>query len=267
MQTLTQIDVRDVQAVYDGAEGDFWELVMGEQIHVGGLSASKDLAERARIAPATIGVDLCCCSGAGMRFLVRFFDVGHVIGVDVTQRVVDRGRLRTRAEGLTSRIDFVVADATASGLASASADFVSAEDAWCYVADKALLVREAARIVRRGGTVAFTDWIAGPEPMTDEEATRLLRFMKLPNIVTLDEYRSLLDEAGCDVETARYTGRFAGHVDLYVDMLTMQLTYDALKLIDFDLELMQALGAELAFLQRLAHQAKVSQGQFVARRR
>ena len=43
MQTLSGVGLADVQAVYDGAEGDLWELVMGEQIHIGGLSASTDL--------------------------------------------------------------------------------------------------------------------------------------------------------------------------------------------------------------------------------
>lgn len=37
VQTLEGIGLADVQAVYDGAEGDLWELVMGEQIHIGGL--------------------------------------------------------------------------------------------------------------------------------------------------------------------------------------------------------------------------------------
>ena len=40
MQTLSGIGLSDVQAVYDGAEGDLWELVMGEQIHIGGMASS-----------------------------------------------------------------------------------------------------------------------------------------------------------------------------------------------------------------------------------
>ena len=29
--------LNDVQAVYSGAEGQLWELIMGQQIHIGGL--------------------------------------------------------------------------------------------------------------------------------------------------------------------------------------------------------------------------------------
>ena len=264
MQTVPGISLADVQAVYDGAEGELWELVMGEQIHIGGLSASMDLADRASIAENSEGVDLCCCNGAGMRFLVRFRNAGHMTGVDATERIVQRGRLRTEQEGLSDRIEFVHGDATETGLPSASADFVWGEDAWCYVTDKGKLIAEATRIVRPGGKVAFTDWLTGPEPITDQEAERFLRFMKFPNVLELDDYRELLQDCGCQVETAEDTGRFASHVDLYLDMLNMQLTYDALKRIGFDMELMQSLGGEMGFIQQLAHERKICQARFVA---
>jgi len=44
----------------------------------------------------------------------------------------------------------------------------------------------------------------------------------------------------------------------------MQLTYDALKRIGFDTELMQALGAEMGFVQQLAHERKICQGRLIA---
>jgi SAM-dependent methyltransferase len=264
MHTLTEVGLADVQAVYAGAEGDLWELVMGEQIHIGGLSSSVELADRARIAEGSLGVDLCCCNGAGMRFLVRFRKIAHMTGVDATERIVERGRQRTAQEELTNSVEFVLGDATETGLPDEEFDFVWGEDAWCYVEDKKKLIGEAARLVRRGGTIAFTDWVTGPEQMSDDEGERYLRFMKFPNVVAIDDYRALLEEFGCQVETAEDTGRFASHVDLYLDMLNKQLTYDALKLIGFDMELMQSLGGEMVFIQQLAHAHKICQGRFVA---
>lgn len=105
MQTLERVSLADVQAVYAGAEGDLWELVMGEQIHIGGFGSSMDLAERAGIGGGARGVDLCCCTGAGMRFLVRFRGVERMVGVDATERMVSRGRERAEAEGLAGEID------------------------------------------------------------------------------------------------------------------------------------------------------------------
>jgi len=267
VKSTTGIGLANVQGVYGGPEGRLWELVMGEQIHIGGLASSMDLAETAQITAESRGVDLCCCSGAGMRFLVRFRKVARMTGVDATTRMVQLGRQRCADEGLADRIEFVEAEATATALPDGEADFVWGEDAWCYVADKPALIAEAARLLRPGGTVAFTDWIEGPAGLDDAPAERFLKFMKFPNVQDLDGYRALLEAAGCDVLVAEDTGRFAPHVDLYLNMLNMQLTYDALKIIGFDRDLMAAMGGEMRFMRHLAHDGRIAQGMFVARKR
>ncbi len=256
-----------VRAIYSGAEGELWELLMGQQIHIGGFKASADLAERAQIGTEQHGVDLCCCSGAGMRFLVRFRDVAAMTGVDATEAVIERGKERCRAEGLSEQIRFIHGDACVTGLPDGAADFVWGEDAWCYVLDKARLISEAVRVVKSGGTIAFTDWISGTVPMTAVESGRFLQFMSFPNVENLEGYRCLLDGAGCAVITAEDTGRFAPHVDLYLDMVEKQLTYDALRILDFNTDALDAVGAEIHFLRKLAHAGKIAQGRFIALKR
>ena len=267
MKSIDKIGLSDVQGVYGGPEGDLWELVMGQQIHIGGFQSSMALAEKAGIAPGTSGVDLCCCNGAGMRFLVRFRNVARMMGVDATQTVVERGRARCKAEGLADKIAFTLADACNTGLPGAGADFIWGEDAWCYVVDKQKLIAEAVRLVKPGGTIAFTDWVEGPSPLINGESERLLRFMKFPNILDIEGYASLLAKYGCDVIVAEDTGRFAPCIDLYLNMLNTQLTYDALRIINFDLPMMDALAAEMNFARDLAHAGKIVQGMFVARKR
>ena len=267
MKSMDNIGLKEVQAVYSGPEGRLWELIMGEQIHIGGFVSSMDLAEKAGISSGMKGVDLCCCNGAGMRFLVRFREVARMHGVDATEKVVQQGRLRCEQEGLSDKTEFTLADVCDSGLDDASADFIWGEDAWCYVVDKEKLIAEAARIVRPDGVIAFTDWIEGKTGLSDTEAKRFLSFMKFPNVQNLEGYSELLTANDCEVITAEDTGRFGPYVDLYLNMLNMQLTYDALKIIGFDSELMQSMGAEMAFMQELAHAGKIAQGLFVARKK
>jgi hypothetical protein len=100
--------------------------------------------------------------------------------------------------------------------------------------------------------------------MSDEEAARFLTFMKFPNVQDIEGYSVLLEANGCEVSTAEDTGQFPPHVDLYLDMLNKQLTYDALKIIGFDMELMQAMGGEMVFMQGLARDGKIAQGRFIA---
>jgi len=264
MQVATNIGLADVTAVYSGPEGDLWELIMGQQIHIGGLKSTLDLVERAGIKPGSNGVDLCCCNGAGMRALVRLCNVGSMIGVDATETVVERGRRRCAEEGLSDRIRFVLADVCDSGLPAGSADFVWGEDAWCYVTDKPKLVAEAARVVRPGGTIAFTDWCEGPAGLTSAEAERFLGFMKFPTLQSIPGYAEALQTNGCRVVSAEDTERFGPYMDLYMNMIEMQFTYDALRIIGFDMGMMEMLAGEMAFLRDLAHARKIAQGRFIA---
>ena len=117
--------------------------------------------------------------------------------------------MRCRIEGLAEQIEFTLADACHCGLPDAMADFVWGEDAWCYVVDKGSLVAEAARLVKPGGTIAWTDWVEGPARLSPTEAQRFLQFMKFPNIYNLDDYAAALARNGCDVLVCEDTGQFA----------------------------------------------------------
>ena len=264
MKSAPQIHLCDVQAVYSGPEGRLWELLMGEQIHLGGFQSSMDLAQRAGIAAGSHGLDLCCCTGAGMRFLARFLNVAHMTGVDATSTVVQLGRRRCADEGSADKISFVEGNVCATGLPSGQFDFAWGEDAWCYVEDKTKLIAEAARLIKPHGTIAFTDWMEGPTGLTDAEAARYLGFMKFPNVLTLGEYQSLLKKNGCVVRVAQDTERFASSMPLYLDMIEKQLTYDALKIIGFDSALAATLVGEMKFIQSLAQAGKIIQGLAVA---
>lgn len=267
MQTHPDVHLAHVQSVYAGPEGRLWELLMGEQIHLGGLASTLDLAERAGIAAGTEGVDLCCASGAGLRCLLRFRGVARMTGVDATPAMLDLARQRAVAEGVTDRVTFVQADVRATGLDGGRFDFVWGEDAWCYVEDKARLIAEAARLLKPGGTIAFTDWMEGSTVMTPGEARRYLTFMKFPSVLSLADYRDLLERNGCDVRVELDTGRFAGQVPLYLEMIEKQLTYDALKILGFDQALAGTLLGEMRFLHGLAASGKILQGLVVAAKR
>src|SRR5262245_46473190 len=123
MKSIEGIGLAEVTSLYDSTQNDLLRILYGQQIHIGGMKASIDLAERAGIGSGFSGVDLCCCNGAGMRFLVRFRNVTSMIGVDATESVVECGRRLCREEALDDRIRFVLADACQTGLSTASADF------------------------------------------------------------------------------------------------------------------------------------------------
>jgi ubiquinone/menaquinone biosynthesis C-methylase UbiE len=255
----TGMTLKDVQGVYAGAEGRLWELIMGEQIHAGGFASSMDLATRAGIKPGWKGIDLCSALGAGCRFLVGNFKA-VMCGVAGTPHMIEEAR--KRAPFGEWGIEFKLGDVLEIPYPDAIFDFVWGEDAWCYVTDKNKLVAEAARVLKPGGTVAFTDWVEGPAGLTEAEALRFNTFMKFPDMQTIPGYKGLLEKHGFEVREASQI-EFAKYVDLYLTMLTEQLTFDALRIVGNDMAVFQGLGAEMVDMQQKVHADKITRGRFI----
>ena len=258
--------LKEVQEVYSGPEGELWELIMGEQIHVGGFKSSMELAKNAGIQAGWHGIDLCSALGAGCRFLVKNFGV-TMLGQDGTPKMLNWAIERAAAEGLADKISFVEGDLSHSIKADDSQfDFAWGEDTWCYLADKEKLISEAARVVKPGGIIAFTDWIEGPAGLSDEEAERINTFMKFPYMENQKGYEALLEKYGFEIlESTDLTEEFANYVDFYIKMLTDQLTYDALKIIGDNMELFQGLGGEMMYMSQVSHEGKMGRGRFIGK--
>ncbi len=265
---MKKIDVtlKNVQDVYDGPEGVLWELIMGEQIHVGGFKSSMELATRAGIKPNMRGIDLCSALGAGCRFLVKNFKV-NMVGLDATRTMLNKAVQRAKAEGFSNRIAFRQGDVTEIPFPDSNFDFVWGEDAWCYVTDKERLLAEAARVLKPGGTLAFTDWIEGPNGLSEPDAERINRFMKFPYMESQQGYEKLIAEYDLSiVESTDLTPEFADYVQFYIKMLTDQLTFDALRIIGDNMEMFQAMGGEMMFMGEKARAGEMGRGRFIARK-
>jgi SAM-dependent methyltransferase len=199
-----------------------------------------------------------------MRFLSKYREIESIVGVDISSAVVEKGRARCEEEGITN-VEFRCEDACKSTILSDSADFVWGEDAWCYVPDKSLLIKEAVRIVRPGGTIAFTDWVDGV-CLADSEREFLYTGMRFPNLETRDGYSRLLEENGCEVVVEEDTGLFGRQVSLVAEMLDTQFRWDALRLTSFDEERVDLVVQALRIISEWGAAGKIEQARMVARK-
>ena len=267
MRLNPAVDLVQVRAVYEGIQAQLYELFMGQQIHVGGYRSTMDLADAAGIGAGQSGVELCCGSGASMRLLVRLREVHSMTGVELATAPVERGRTSVQREGLGDRVRFIVDDATSTELPEAGADFVWGEDAWCYVPDKESLVAEAARLTKRAGMIAFTDWVEGPTGLSEAEAGQVMETMTFPSLQTLEGYPAMLENHGYEVLIAEDTKRFGPCFESYAALLASQLGFDALAMFDFNVDLLDLVVEQLEGFSRLGYDEKLVQGRFVARKR
>src|SRR6266849_3169008 len=78
---------------------------------------------------------------------------GRVIGVDLSRYLASAAERLAREEGLADRVEFQVGDTRSRELAGGAFDAVVAHILPAHIGDTLSVVKEAARVVRAGGTV------------------------------------------------------------------------------------------------------------------
>jgi SAM-dependent methyltransferase len=135
--------------------------------------------------------DLAC--GAGGPGLWIAVDAGSsLVGVDPSQAGLAAARARAARVGYADRARYVVGTFAATGLGDASVEGVLSVDAIQYAPDKRAVFREARRILRPGGRVAFTAF---------EVSRDRVDGIPVFGVEPIDDYAPLLDEAGFVVDT------------------------------------------------------------------
>jgi sarcosine/dimethylglycine N-methyltransferase len=165
-----------------------------DQDHFGGLAANDRLAERAAIRAGSRVADFCAGLGGPARYYSDVYGA-DVTGIELTpDRVLGAGEL-TRLVGLQDRVRVVHGDVTDVPLAEGSVDAVVSQEALLHVPDKGRGLREAFRILRRGGRLAFTDLVCNVK-LSDEDAALIWEGMAIQTLQGLAGYRRLLETTG-----------------------------------------------------------------------
>ena len=250
--------------IYDSREERLWELVAGEMLHCGGIGQTTAMANEAGIAEGDKVLDLCSGFGTSLRFLAKKFVI-EGYGLDISPYMVEQATRRTRAEGLEGQITHQQGSVYQVPWADSSFDVVWGEDAWCYLESKEGLIKEAVRVLKPGGVIAFSDWMTGPSGLSAEEAERVHGFMKFPNTESLKSYEGLLKKYGMRIKSSEdLCAQFANSVELYLRMIGEQLTYDALRILGDNSELLDQICEEWKFMIEMARNGKFGQGRIVA---
>ena len=149
----------DGKELYDDEHAAFLEHLWGEgYLSPGGEEEVARVLDGVPLAGRTV-LDIGCGSGGITVALVRAFDAERVVGVDVEASVCASARRRVREAGLSGRIEIDLVAPGPLPHPDASFDVVFSKDSIVHVPDKFALARDAARLLRRGGIFAVSDWL------------------------------------------------------------------------------------------------------------
>lgn len=171
-----------------------------DQDHYGGLAANDALAERAGMGPGTRVVDFCAGLGGPARYLAHRYGA-IVTGIELTPSRAAGAQELTRLVGLAERVCIVEGDVMQVPLPDASQDVVVSQEAFLHVPDLATTLAEAFRVLRPGGRIAFTNWVAHA-PLSQADAQLMWDGMAVARLFSLQAHATLLEQAGFHVTSS-----------------------------------------------------------------
>ena len=176
------------------------ELFPHDQDHYGGLTATDELAQGARIRNGSRVADFCAGLGGTVRYLAHRYGA-NVTGIELTPARVAGAQELTKRVGLQETARVIEGNVLEVPLADASMDAVVSQEAFCHVPDLKKALVEAFRILRKDGRLALTDWIAN-EPLTADDAQLMWDGMAIQPLRSISDYCHLVESSGLRVLSA-----------------------------------------------------------------
>jgi SAM-dependent methyltransferase len=158
------------------------DLYAVDQLHGGGLAATKDHARRAQLTAAMHVLDVGCGVGGSARYLAATIGC-RVTGVDLTAEFIVVARDLTRRCGLSPLVAF---------------DHAWSHNVTMNIRDKIAFAREIARVLKPGGRFTCAEYAKGPKGALTFPLS-WARDAGLSFLVTPAEMRAALESGGLRV--------------------------------------------------------------------
>jgi sarcosine/dimethylglycine N-methyltransferase len=176
------------------------ELWPHDQDHYGGIAATDALAAAASIGPGTTVADFCAGLGGTVRYLAHRYGA-DVTGIELTPSRVAAAQELIALVGLQGSARVRQGNVMEAPLPDGAVEVVVSQEALCHVPDRRKTLAEAFRVLRPGGRLAMTDWIANT-PLSTQDAKLMWDGMAIQPLETLSSYKDIASAAGFRVHAA-----------------------------------------------------------------
>lgn len=202
----------DIERYYDLSEVHyqlFWNLEESRSLHYGYwdkntknfhealLNINTILSSLAGIKKDDKVLDAGC--GVGGSSLWLGSNIGcSAIGISLSQKQVNNANQTCRSLGLDSKVRFEKKDFTNTGYADNSFDVVWAIESVCHANDKSEFIKEAYRILKKGGRLIMADFFK-KENLAGNDAAIIHKWATgwaVPDFSTIKDFDSKLKEEG-----------------------------------------------------------------------
>ena len=149
----------------NAAQADYWSSAPGRQwieheeaLDRAMLSILHLLVDRADLRPGDRVADIGCGTGASTLAAAAIVQPGRVLGVDISEPLLDRARARAETAGLRN-VDSLLADAQTHRFDPAAFDVVISRFGMMFFEDPRAAFGNLAKALRPGGRMVFVAWV------------------------------------------------------------------------------------------------------------
>lgn len=175
------------------------DLAPVDQLHTGGIRATRELASLLELGPGDRILDLGCGLGGPARCIASERGC-TVVAVDLVFGLLREARVLTSTCGLLDRVQLVAGTALRLPFRDESFDAVFTQHVVMNVADRLGFWREAARVLRPGGRFGSFDIVRGPNPAPLTFPLPWASRAEISFVITPEETRVSMEEAGFEIE-------------------------------------------------------------------
>jgi len=166
---------------------------VGVTKHVGGFGATNELLSLCHIEDARQVLNVGCGIGVGPVYIAKKYNC-RVVGVDISEKMIEWSRRRAREERVEAEVEFRVADVLELPFEANQFDVVIVESVLIFVEDKPRAIRECVRVTKLGGYVGLNEgcWTRQPSPDLVAQVKDAIG----PFIPTIETWQSLWEASG-----------------------------------------------------------------------
>ena len=176
----------------------YWDETTPYNHHQALLNTNQKLYQQANIQASDKVLDAGCGLGGSSIWMAEQHQ-NSVTGITISEQQANYARNSAKRRQVNAHAHFEVADYCQTPFPDESFDVIWALESACYALDKGAFIKEAYRLLRKGGRLALCDAFMLQREFNDQQWHTVMSFLngwRLPNLSSRTEFNQLLQNAG-----------------------------------------------------------------------
>lgn len=166
-------------------------------IHPGGIKATQQLATLLNINRGTKIIDIACGKGTTAFYVAEKYDC-NVVGIDISEELIEEANYLNKKKGFENKVSFQLGDAMQLPFSDGEFDIALSQAMLVLVEDKIKTIKEAHRIIKKGGRAGWLELSWRKEIDQDflDKVSNVLCAYCMTNVSTYDGWKNIFEHAG-----------------------------------------------------------------------